>query len=242
MATWTQAASGVGASSPEMPPWCQAIAAKISSGASERPASSAPAYAWSTPSSSRSSSARRAPIGSRRASSLERVLAERDRHHELADVVQQAGEVRDLDRGAGAPRGARRAAGDRDGVHVHLPARDAALPGRALEEAIDLGLEREPRERAPADHRHRLADRLRAHDPRQRGRVGEPQQVRRERLVALDHRDELVGGAVGIVGELTNGPRRSVQDRQPSDRLQGALQSRLDLRLHSGITASIIGI
>ena len=53
---------------------------------------------------------------------LQRLDAERGRHQQLADVVQQPGEVRRVGVRAGQLGGGRRVGGDADRVHVELAA------------------------------------------------------------------------------------------------------------------------
>src|SRR5262249_49825227 len=53
---------------------------------------------------------------------VDRVLRERDRKHELADVVEQAGQVRRAAARAAALGGRRGVRGDRDRMQMHLPA------------------------------------------------------------------------------------------------------------------------
>ena len=57
---------------------------------------------------------------------LERLDAERGRHQQLADVVQEPGEVRGVGVGAAQVGGGRRVGGDGHGVDVELAAREVA--------------------------------------------------------------------------------------------------------------------
>ena len=122
---------------------------------------------------------------------LERLDAERGRHQQLADVVQQAGEVRGVGVRPAQVGGGVGVGGDRDGVDVQLAAREVRAAGEALEEAVGRGLQRDPHERAAAEQRDGLADRARADRARVGRRVRVAQEVGGERLVGLDHRDEV---------------------------------------------------
>lgn len=60
---------------------------------------------------------------------VEPVAAEGERQHELADVMQQAAEMRDV-RGCAGPLGDRlRGPGDRGGVQMQVPIERPPLPG-----------------------------------------------------------------------------------------------------------------
>ena len=98
MAACTQAASGLGTP----PPWWAPMALNTRASRNASRAKTSPAWAWSTPKRSRSSSARGAPTACSRATVVELLLAEGQGHDELAEVVQQAAEVGGLDVGAGA--------------------------------------------------------------------------------------------------------------------------------------------
>ena len=114
---------------------------------------------------------------------LNLALAERARHHQLADVVQEGGEmdglaidVGHLGTGLGTP-------GDRECVEVHLAAGDPSRAGHLLEKPICSGLKRETTDRVATDERHGLPRGLRRQAPRHRRRAGEPQEVCCERLI-----------------------------------------------------------
>src|SRR5205085_6458420 len=66
---------------------------------------------------------------------LEGGLSEGERHHELADVVQEGGEVNGFAIDLRRPRARLRGARHGERVEVHLPAGDAARAGNPLEEA-----------------------------------------------------------------------------------------------------------
>ena len=60
---------------------------------------------------------------------VERLVAEGERHDELADVVQEAGQVRDVRVGAGPVGDRLRRARHRGGVQVQVADRAATVPG-----------------------------------------------------------------------------------------------------------------
>ena len=114
---------------------------------------------------------------------LEHLDPERRGHQQLADVVQQPGEVRRVGVRAARLGGGEGVGGDRHRVDVQLAAREMRAAGEALQEAVGLGLQREPDERAAAGQRDRLADRTRADRAGVGGGVRVAQQVGGERLV-----------------------------------------------------------
>ncbi len=160
---------------------------------------------------------------------LQRLDAERRRHQQLADVVQQAGEVSRVDVGADQVGGGGRVGGDRHRVHVQLAAGEARAAREALEEAVGLGLQRDPHERAAAEQRHRLADRARPDRPGVGRAVGVAQQVGRERLVGFDDLDEVGRGAVGVVGQHPDARHRATEHRQRADAAEGVVDAGVGL-------------
>ena len=161
-------------------------------------------------------------------------LAEGQGHHELAEVVQQAGQVRSLAVGAGALGQGARDGGHLTGVHVQQPARGAAGARGQLEEAADGGLEREAPDAHAADEVDGLADGLGADGARARGGVGEAQDVGGESGIGLERGDELAGVGLGVAGELADASQRAIEHRQLADALDGVLQLRVDGRGMSG--------
>ena len=140
---------------------------------------------------------------------VERLVAEGERHDELADVVQEAAEVGDVGVGAG-PLGDRlRRAGHRGGVQVQVADRAAAVAGGALKEAVGGGLEGELRDRLPADEGDRGADAARPERPRAGGRVGVAQQVGGEALVGLERGDHVADSGVFALGDQLHAPHRA---------------------------------
>ena len=161
---------------------------------------------------------------------VELLLAEGQGHDELAEVVQQAAEVRGLDVGAGALGQGAGDGGHLAGVHVQQPARRTAGARRELEEAADGGLEGEAPDADAADEGDGLAHGLRADGARARGGVGEAQDVGREPGIGLDRGDELVGVGLGVAGELADASQGAIEHRQLADAPDGVLQLGVDDR------------
>jgi hypothetical protein len=110
----------------------------------------------------------------------------------------------------------------------------------AFEEAVGGGLERDPHERAAAEQRDGLADRARADRARVGGRVGVAQEVGREGLVGLDHRDEVARAAVRVVGERADARHGPAQHGQRPDPPEGVVHARIGLgeTRHSGYSSA----
>ena len=130
--------------------------------------------------------------------------------------------------------------GDGDGVDVQLAAAEVRAAREALQEAVGLGLERDPDERAAAEQRDRLADRARADRARVGGRVRVAQQVGGERLVGLDHRDEVGRRAVRVVGERADARDRPAQHGQRTDAPEGVVDAGVGL-VETGHPRTVIG-
>jgi hypothetical protein len=157
-------------------------------------------------------------------------LAEGQGHHELAEVVQEAGEVRGLGVGAGALG---EGAGDRGHlarVDVQEPPRGAAGAGRELEEAADRGLDGEAPDADAPDEVHRLAQGLRPDRPRAGSGVGESQDVGGQARIGLERGDELVGVGLGVGGELADAVQRTIEHRELADARDRVLQACVDRR------------
>jgi hypothetical protein len=160
---------------------------------------------------------------------VERRGAERQRHDELADVVQQAAQMGDVDvgtRALGDRLGAARYGG---GVQVQMPDRAPAVAGGALEEAERGRLDRELRDRLAADEGHRGADAAGAQRPGAGGGVRVAQQVRGEALIGLQRRDHVADAGVLALGDRLHAADRGAQYGQPpelGDRGQQALLRR----------------
>jgi hypothetical protein len=189
-------------------------------------AKTSPAWAWSTPKRSRSSSARADGVLAR--DGVELLLAEGQGHDELAEVVQEAAEVSGLDVGAGALGQGAGDGGHLAGMHVQQPARCSAGARRELEEPADGGLEGETPDVDAADEGDGLAHGLRADGARARGGVGEAQDVGGEPGIGLDRGDELVGVGLGVAGEVSDASQGAVEDRQLADAPDGVLQGGVD--------------
>nr|WP_228430952.1 hypothetical protein [Baekduia soli] len=153
------------------------------------------------------------------------VGAEGGREDELAEVVQEAGQVGGAGVDAGATGHLGRAGGDLDGMDVQLAARDAAGAGGLLEEVADGGLHGQAADRAAADERDGLVERRGADGPRVHRRVGVAQDVDREVGVLLEGRDDVGRGGGRVLGDLADlddaapehGQLAQIRDR-PSDR------------------------
>ena len=159
------------------------------------------------------------------------LLAEGERHHQLAAVVQQPREVRKIgrDRQHRGGRGGNPRDGDR--VHVHLPPRHAAVAGRGFEEAEGDRLEAELAGGLSPDHHHRLTHGLGLDRAADVGGVGVAQQVHRQRGIGLERRDEVAELALLILGEREHALDRAIHHGQPAalgDRLRA---ERGDLRV-----------
>ena len=170
---------------------------------------------------------------------LQRHDAERGRHQQLADVVQQAGEVGGVAVGAAQLGGRVGVGGDRDGVDVQLAAAQVRAAREALEEAVGGGLQRDPDERPATEQRDRLADRARADRAGVGGGVRVAQQVGGERLVGLDHRDE-------VARRRRSGRRRACGRGPPCHRARAGARSAGGRRARAcrawkGASANVIG-
>ena len=152
---------------------------------------------------------------------VERLGAERERHHELADVVQQPAQVGDVDVGAGALGDRLRDARDGGGVQVQVADRAAAVAGRALEEAVGGGLDRELGDRLAAHERDGGADAAGAQRPRAGGRVGVAQQVGGQALVGLQRGDHVADPGVLALGDRLDAADRRAEHGQPAEALDG---------------------
>ena len=146
-----------------------------------------------------------------------RLLAEGQRDDELAEVVQEPGEVA-VGAGVAAGRGDGGAGpGDGQRVQVHLAAHDRAVAGHRLQEPVGAGLQRELADAQPADHDDRLAHALRLQRPRGGGGVHVAEQVRREGAVRLDGRDDVAGRRLGIVRQRDDARDRPREHRQRAE-------------------------
>jgi hypothetical protein len=161
-------------------------------------------------------------------------LAEGQGHDELAEVVQQAGQVRRLDIGSGALGQGACDGGHLAGMHVQQPARRSAGARGELEEAAHGSLEGEPADAHAPDEGDGLADGLRADGARAGRGVREAQDVGGQPGVGLERGDELVGVGLGVAGELADASQGAVEHRQLADALDGVLEPRVDGRGMSG--------
>ena len=168
------------------------------------------------------------------------ILAERERHHELAAVVQQAAEVGDLRRDVDHPRGCCGDVRDRYGVNVHLPARQASVAGSGLEEAKGDGFKAELARRLAADHHHGLPNCLRLHRARVVRRIRETKKVDGKRRVRLERDDELAELGLLVVGQREHPLHGSIHHGEAvasSDRLSSPL---LDIWCQRQLPATLI--
>jgi hypothetical protein len=154
------------------------------------------------------------------------VLPEGQRHHQLAEVVQQAGQVAVARRAAGDGGDGGAGAGDGQRVQVHLPAHDRAVAGHRLQEAVGAGLQRDLADAQPADHDHGLADALRLQRARGGGGVDVAQQVGGERAVRLDRGDDVPGRRLRIVGQRDHARNRAGEDGERPEPSDGGLDAR----------------
>jgi hypothetical protein len=160
---------------------------------------------------------------------VEDVVAERERHHELADVVQEAAEVRDVGRRSGALGDPLRGPGDRRGVQVQVADRAATVARGALEEAVRGSLERELGDRLAAHERDGGADAASAQRTRAGGGVRVAQQVGGEALVGLERGDHVADARVLALGDHLDPADRGAEHGQPPEALHGALETLIRL-------------